>query len=229
MSWTLAEWAPLLAALAVIFLILEFKTPGVGIWATLAVTCGAAFFICQFYMELASYLEVVLVVAGLGLVVAELFILPTGGWLAIGGGLLACTGFVLAFMPDASQFQPATPEWSGNLNSALMRSLLAMATVTSGAILAILALPRMALRTGMAAAAAIDGTSAAPIERELAALAGRRGVAASDLRPGGRVVVDGRELGAVSEHGEFIAVGAPVVVSGVQFGELVVRPAAAGG
>lgn len=225
-SWTLAEWAPLLAALAVVFLILEFKTPGVGIWATLAVICGAAFFICQFYMDLASYVEVVLVVAGLGLVAAELFLLPTGGWLAIAGGLVAATGFVLAFMPDTSQFSPAAPEWNADLTGAVFRSLLSLVAITVGAVLAIIALPRMALRTGLAAAAAIDGTSVMPAERELATLAGRRGTAASDLRPGGRVVVDGRELGAVCEHGEFIARGVEVEVVRIEFGELVVRPVA---
>ncbi|MCK6487130.1 MAG: hypothetical protein L6R48_02110 [Planctomycetes bacterium] len=227
-SWTLAEFAPLLAALAVIFLILEFKTPGVGIWATLAVVCGAAFFVCQFYMELASYVEVVLVVLGIGLVLAELFLLPTGGWLAIAGGMLMAGGFVLAFMPDVSQFDPKTPEWGGNLAGALLRSLLALCAITVAAVLTIIALPRMALRTGLATATAIDGTSAAPLEHDLAALAGQRGTASSDLTPSGRVAVGGREVGAASEHGEFIRAGAAVVVVGVHFGELVVRPAGEG-
>jgi membrane-bound serine protease (ClpP class) len=227
-SWTLAEFAPLLAALAVIFLILEFKTPGVGIWATLAVVCGAAFFVCQFYMELASYVEVVLVVLGVGLVLAELFLLPTGGWLAIAGGLLMAAGFVLAFMPDISQFDPKTPEWGGNFAGALFRSLLALTAITVAAVLTIIALPRMALRTGLATATAIDGTSAAPLEHDLAALAGQRGTASSDLTPSGRVAVGGREVGAASEHGEFIRAGAAVVVVGVHFGELVVRPAGEG-
>lgn len=227
-SWTLAEFAPLLAALAVIFLILEFKTPGVGIWATLAVVCGAAFFVCQFYMELASYVEVVLVVLGIGLVLAELFLLPTGGWLAIAGGMLMAGGFVLAFMPDFSQFDPKTPEWGGNLAGALLRSLLALTAITVAAVLTIIALPRMALRTGLATAAAIDGTSAAPLEHDLAALVGRRGSASSDLTPGGRVAVGGREVGAASAHGEFIRAGTAVEVVGVHFGELVVRPLAEG-
>lgn len=227
-SWTLAEFAPLLAALAVVFLILEFKTPGVGIWATLAVVCGAAFFVCQFYMELASYVEVVLVVLGIGLVLAELFLLPTGGWLAIGGGMLMAGGFVLAFMPDVSQFDPKTPEWGGNFAGALFRSLLALTAITVAAVLTIIALPRMALRTGMATATAIDGTSAAPLEHDLAALAGQRGTASSDLTPSGRVAVGGREVGAASEHGEFIRAGSAVVVVGVHFGELVVRPAGEG-
>lgn len=227
-SWTLSGIAPLLAALAVVFLFLEFKTPGVGIWATLAVVCGAAFFVCQFYMELASYVEVVLVVLGIGLVLAELFLLPTGGWLAIAGGLLMAGGFVLAFMPDVSQFDPKTPEWGGNFAAALLRSLLALSAITVAAVLTIIALPRMALRTGMATATAIDGTSAAPLEHDLAALAGQRGTASSDLTPGGRVAVGGREVGAASEHGEFIRAGSAVVVVGVHFGELVVRPAGEG-
>jgi membrane-bound serine protease (ClpP class) len=102
-SWVLGGYASLLAAAAVLFLILEFKTPGLGIWLTLAVICGSLFFVCQFYLELASYLELTLVLAGVVLVVVDLFVLPTGGILAAGGAALAVSGLVLAFMPDARQ------------------------------------------------------------------------------------------------------------------------------
>ena len=47
------------------------------------------------------------------------------------------------------------------------------------------------------------------------------------LSPGGFVVVNGRDLGASSEHGEYIAVGTTVEIVAVRFGEAIVRLVAA--
>src|SRR5690606_20294487 len=80
-AWTLAGFAPLLAGLCVLFIVFELKTPGVGIWAIMAGGCAVLFFFCQFYLDLAASLEVVLVVLGIAAIVVELFILPTGGLL----------------------------------------------------------------------------------------------------------------------------------------------------
>lgn len=219
-SWVLGGYASLLAAAAVLFLILEFKTPGLGIWLTLAVICGSLFFLCQFYLELANYLELTLVVAGIVLVIVELFVLPTGGMLAAGGAALAVSGLVLAFMPDARQFSPTMPGWSGDLAGALGSSLLALIIVAGGVAMLIAALPHMRALRRIAATGEITATSGdgAP------AVIGRQGIARSDLTPAGFVVIDGRELGATSEHGEFVRAGTTVEVIATSFGEAVVRP-----
>jgi membrane-bound serine protease (ClpP class) len=222
LSWLLGGWAPLLAAAAVLFLILEFKTPGLGIWLTLAVICGGLFFLCQFYLELANYLELSLVIAGVALVLVELFLLPTGGFLAAGGAALAIAGLVLAFMPDARQFSPGMPGWSGDLAGALGSSLLALTVIAVGVAMLIAALPHMRAMRRIAATGEITATSGdgAP------AVVGRQGVARSDLTPAGFVLIDGREHGATSEHGEFVRAGTPVEVIAMSFGEAVVRPLA---
>ena len=224
LSWLLGGYASLLAAAAVLFLILEFKTPGLGIWLTLAVICGSLFFICQFYLELASYLELSLVVAGVVLVMVELFVLPTGGFLAAGGAALAVSGLVLAFMPDVRQFSPTTTGWSSDLASALGSSLLALTVMAGGIAILIAALPHMRAMRRIAATGEITATTGdtAP------ALIGRHGTARSDLTPAGFVVIDGREIGAASEHGEFVRAGTPVEVIAMSFGEAVVRPLTSG-
>lgn len=224
LSWLLGGYASLLAAAAVLFLILEFKTPGLGIWLTLAVICGSLFFICQFYLELASYLELSLVVAGVVLVMVELFVLPTGGFLAAGGAALAVSGLVLAFMPDVRQFSPNTTGWSSDLASALGSSLLALTVMAGGIAILIAALPHMRAMRRIAATGEITATTGdtAP------ALIGRQGTTRSDLTPAGFIVIDGRDIGAASEHGEFVRAGTPVEVIAMSFGEAVVRPVASG-
>jgi membrane-bound serine protease (ClpP class) len=228
LSWTLGGYAPLLAALAVLFVILELKTPGIGIWATLAGVCGVLFFICQFYMELASFPEVILVLLGLVAVGLELFLIPTGGWLALSGAALGLLGLVLAFMPDASQFAPDTPGWSGNLFDALVSSMFAMLVASGGMVALILALPRLAVMRKLASTAEITATSASDAGTAITNLAGvgSRAVARSDLTPNGYIVLAGREISAEAQNGEFIKSGTPVEIVGMRFGEAIVRPVA---
>lgn len=226
LSWTLAGFAPLLAAAALLSVFLEFKMPMGGMWLALAAAAGVGFFVCQFYLDLASSIEVVLVILGLGLIVVELFAFPTGGLIAGSGALLVVGGLVLAFMPDASQFAPATDGWGAALTHALVQSLIAVSVLSAGTIIAIQSLPAMALRTGLADAASIDGTSAGAVEAEAATLIGQAGTVRTLLRPGGQVEIAGRPYGAVSENGEFLQPGDAVTVVGARFGELVVRKSA---
>jgi membrane-bound ClpP family serine protease len=228
LSWTLGGYAPLLAALAVLFVILELKTPGIGIWAILAGTCGVLFFICQFYLELASFPEVILVVLGLTAVLLEIFLIPTGGLLALGGVVLGMLGLILAFMPDASQFAPDSPGWGGNLLEALLRSTVAMVVAAGGVVGLILALPRLAVTRKLASTAEITATAQSDLGTAITNRAGvgSRGVARSDLAPNGYITLDGQEVSAAALNDEFIKAGTPVEVVGMRFGEAVVRPVA---
>ena len=222
-AWTLSGFAPLLAALALLLVFLEFKIPMGGMWLVLAAIVGAGFFVCQFYQDLATSLEVVLIILGVILILVEVFALPTGGLLAAGGALLVVVGLVLSFMPTATQFQPSTDGWGVMAIAAMWRSLTAIVVLTIGTAVMIASLPRLALKTGLADAAAIDGTSGGSLEAEAATLVGLRGTAHTLLRPGGQVRIGQRILGAVSGDGGFIAEGAAVEVTAVHYGEVVVR------
>ena len=224
LSWLLASFAPLLAAAAVFFVFMELKAPGFGLWGTLAIIAGTAFFVCQFYLDLANSLEVVLVVLGIALVIVELFVFSLHGLFAATGAGLLVIGLVLAFMPNSTQFQPDTPFYADSLIHAVRQSIYALAALSVGVVLLILALPKMALRIRLADGAAIDASSAGTIESTAATLTGRPGRTLTALRPGGQVDVEDREYSAVSEHGEFLEPGTPVTVCGSRFGELVVRP-----
>ena len=227
-SWALSGFAPMLAGLAVMLIILEFKFPMGGLFFALAGACGLGFFICQYFMELANYGEVIVILLGLALIVVELFVVPLGGLMLATGGVMMVIGLFFAFMPDVSQFKPETPEYTGNLLNAFASSILAVIAVTVGVILAILALPRLALRTGLATATAIKGTSAGADEVAAASMIGRLGVARSDLAPCGVVLIDGREISGQNVNGSFLAAGTAVRVVQVRFGELIVQTVTAG-
>lgn len=220
-SWFLAGWAPLLAGLAVLFVILEFKMPG-GLFISLAGVAGLLFFICQFYQDLAGYAEVIAVIAGLVVVVLDIFVLPTGGWLSVMGLLLLAGGLVLSFMPDPSQFKPTSDGWGSQLLTALIDSILALAVMTAGVAMAIAAAPRLKAVRRISVEAAIAGTSDGATTA--APGAGRRGIARTGLSPAGFITVDEREISAISQHGVFIAPGTAIEVVEMRFGEAVVKP-----
>lgn len=223
---TLAGWAPLLAGLAVLFLILEFKVPSGGLWLIGAAVCGVAFLVTQYWLQLVGAPEIILIGLGVAAVVLELFVLPTGGLLGIGGLVAMGLGLVLAFMPDGIQFNPSAEGWGTALGSALQQSLLALVLLTVGIAIAIVALPRTRAMRVLASPAAIEGSSAGSVESAAVGLVGRRGMARSELRPTGYVAIDGKDMAATTEHGSLVEAGAEVEVVDSRFGELVVRPVA---
>lgn len=222
---TLGGWAPLLAALAVLFLILEFKVPSGGLWLIGAGICGVSFLVMQYWLQLAGAPEVILIGLGLVAVILELFVLPTGGILGACGLLMVGSGLILAFMPDNLQFDPSAEGWGRALGSALVQSMLSLVIMTVGVVVAIVSLPRTRAMRILASPAAVEATSAGAVEASAASLVGRRLVARTELRPSGYVLVDGRDVAATAEHGVMVEAGAEVVVVESRFGELVVRPA----
>ena len=135
-------------------------------------------------------------------------------------------GLVLAFMPDASQFAPGTVGWGDQLMNALISSMFAMLAAGGGMVALIMALPRLAVASKMASTAEISGTATSDSATAITTLAsvGSRAVARCDLTPNGYIVLDGREISAEAQHGEFIKAGTPVEIIGMRFGEAVVRP-----
>lgn len=224
-SWALAPYASMLAGLAVLFLFLEMKTPGVGIWAVLAGVCGVGFFLCQYYAEMAAYPEIIAVLLGIALVALEFFLLPTGGALAGMGLLLGLGGLIWAFMPDSIQWSPSAEGWSGALGSALRDSILALVMIAVGALVFIRVLPNSRFMRRLAVTSEISGTSASA-EDAAATLIGRRARCRTDLHPAGFVEVDGREVSAQATEGRWIAAGTVVEIVDQRLGEVIVQAAA---
>ena len=223
LSWKLAGFAPLLAAAALLFIFLEFKVPMGGMWLAAAAAAGIGFFVCQFYLDLANYLEVVLILLGIALIIVEFVVVPLAGLFAASGGLLLVVGLVLAFMPTATQFTPSAVGWGDSLISAFFQALWAIGVLSCGTAFMIRIMPRLALKTGLADAAAIEATSASDGEAAARPLLGQTGTVVAILRPAGQVDIAGERRGAVSEHGDYLPEGTPVTVVGVRFNDLVVR------
>ena len=223
-AWALSRFAPVLAGLAVLFLLFELKTPGVGLWAALAALLGAGFLLAQYSLDLMENFELLLIVVGVGLVAAEMFTMAGGGLLAALGAALGLTGLVLGFLPNELAFDFGDPVFVDALRDAAFGGATSVGIVAVGAVLAVRYLPRsMALHRRIAVREEVTATSAGDIEARSATLLGRRGETVEALHPSGMVRFGDESIRARAEHGAYIADGAAVEVVSVEFGEVVVR------
>ena len=222
-AWALSRFAPVLAGLAVLFLLFELKTPGVGLWAGLAALLGTGFLLTQYSLDLIQNFELVLIAIGAGLVVAEALTMVGGGLLAAAGAAIGLTGLVLAFLPNELAFDLDDTFFLDALTDAAFGAATAAGIVAVGTVLAIRYLPRTALHRRLAVEGAVTATSAGAMEVQAAALVGRRGEVAEALHPNGVVRLGGEPIRARAEHGAWIEPGMEVEVVSVEFGEVVVR------
>ena len=226
-AWALSRFAPALAGLAVLFLLFELKTPGVGLWAGLAALLGAGFLLAQYSLDLMENYELLLIVIGVGLVAVEMFTMAGGGLLAALGAAVGFTGLVLGFLPNELTFDFDDPIFLDALGDAAFGGAMSVGIVAAGTVLAIRYLPRsIALHRRIAVEGAVTATSAGDIEARTATLLGERGKATEALHPSGMVRIGTESIRARAEHGAYIAHGSSVEVVSVEFGEVVVRAAA---
>ena len=225
-AWALSRFAPALAGLAVLFLLFELKTPGVGLWAGLAALLGSGFLLAQYSLDLIENFELLLIVIGLGLVAAEMFTMVGGGLLAALGAAIGLTGLVLGFLPNELPLDFGDPIFRDALMEAALGGAASVGIVVAGFVLAIRFLPRTSLHRRIAVQGAVTATSAGDIEDRTTSLLGRRGTATEALHPSGTVRVGGEPIRARAEHGAYIPDGAAVEVVSIEFGEVVVRAAA---
>jgi len=219
----LARWAPLLSGLALLFILFELKTPGVGLWALLGLTFGALFLVSQYTLDMIDYLEVILIVLGLMLIATEFLTLVGGGLLGVAGAALVFIGLVMAFLPNELTFDLSDERFLDALSSASISGLIAIGIMALGIFTFIAAIPRSRLAKRLAVQAEVSATSVGQLEKSAVSLVGKRGVSRDSLRPGGVITIDGYDHNARVEYGAFIDAGQTVEVVAVEFGELIVR------
>ena len=98
--------AGLLLSIGGLALLLELRTPGLGIPGLIGVICLALYFGSHYLVHLAGNVELLLFLGGLLLIILEVFVIPGFGVAGIAGGLMLATGLLLsrigpgAGMPD---------------------------------------------------------------------------------------------------------------------------------
>jgi len=205
----------LLMTIGILGIIVEIRTPGFGVPGALGVASLALFFWGHWLVRLAGWEELLLVGAGLLLLAIELFVTP-------GFGVTGTLGLVALVSGLGLSLIGAGATWEVVLTAVgqVAVSLLLAIAASLGLLRLLPRLPfgrRLVLETELTAR---EGFASAP-ETDRAWL-GKRGTAASPLRPAGIADIEGERVDVVSD-GDFIEAGDPITVVRVDGNRIVVQ------
>jgi membrane-bound serine protease (ClpP class) len=205
----------LLMTIGVLGIIVELRTPGFGVPGAVGIACLALFFWGHWLVRLVGWEELLLVGAGVILLAIELFVTPGFGVTGVLGLAALLGGLGLSLVG-------AGATWAVILG-AIGRVAVSLLLAIAASLLLLRFVPRLpigrrlVLETELTAR---EGFASAP-ERDRAWL-GKRGMAASPLRPAGIADIEGERVDVVSD-GEFIDPGDPIMVVRVDGNRIVVR------
>lgn len=205
----------LLMTLAVLGIILELRTPGFGVPGIVGLACLSLFFWGHWLAQLAGWEEVILAVVGVLLLALEFLVIPGFGVAGVLGILALLGGLVLSMLGQGDTAQFVALAMGRVLLSVLVALVLSflllrfMSRLPAGR--------RLILDTDLSAAQGY----ASPPENEAHWL-GKRGLAASVLRPAGIAEIEGSRVDVVS-NGDLIEPGEAIEVIRVDGNRVVVR------
>jgi membrane-bound serine protease (ClpP class) len=222
-SQYLNAWTPLLMGLGLLALFIEFKTPGFGVFGITGGLLMALVFFGHFIAGLSGHEPALVFVAGVLMIVAELFFFP-GVIIVALSGLLLMLGSLVWAMADLWPNEPVSIN-----GDAFTAPLLNMgAGVLVAVVLAVIFarfMPRGWFWDKMILSAAIDANSQALASAgaQAGGLVGARGVVVTALMPSGQIEIDGRRYEARVAVGMLEAGATVVVVRRSDFGLVVER------
>jgi len=185
----------------------ELQSPGTAFPAIAAVVAAVLYFTPLYLDGFVQYWEIIIFIAGIILLLLEIFVIPGFGITGILGILFIGVGLVFALLDnDYFSFEHVRM-------SDLTRSIL---TVFSGILLGMFFMLWLSSRIGEKGifrkiALNTDLTTSESADQSTHSLVGRTGKAMTVLRPSGKVMIDNEVYDAVSNQG-FIDSGTTVTV-----------------
>ncbi|MCM3611300.1 nodulation protein NfeD [Planococcus sp. MERTA32b] len=197
---------PILLSVAMLGLLLELFTPGIGFPAFIGLTSLMLFFYGHLVAGLAGYESIILLIIGLGLMILEFFV--PGGVAGI-LGIAAVLGSILLA--------------GGDLQTTAIAILIAMIAATSGMVILVKFFgKRLQLFNRIILSDSTDTKSGYVSTANRPELIGQMAVTATELRPSGTIVFGDERIDAVSE-GRYIGRGKNVKIIKVEGSRIVVR------
>jgi membrane-bound serine protease (ClpP class) len=211
----------ILVIAGLVALYIEITTPGFGLPGTVALICFGVVFLGGALLGTVGSLELLIFLAGLTLLLVEVFLIP-------GFGITGITGILaMAYALVFSRLDFTWPRFTWQWDQ-LYRGLLWTAASVAGSVLAVALLyryfPRIAPFRRLFLTSSQDPRQGYTVQEESVGwkLVGRQGVATSPLRPAGKAQIDGEPVDVVTD-GEFLPAGTPVEVAEVSGNRIVVR------
>lgn len=199
----------------------ELQSPGIGFPLIAAVTAAVLYFMPLYLEGLAANWEILLFVIGLVLIALEVFVIPGFGIAGIAGISLAFLGLTLSLVGNIGfDFKPV--QSSRLVEAGLIVVLSGSVSIFGSLFLAVRLfesgmLSRLVLKTDQRKEDGFVGTSTKEFD-----LIGRDGVAYTDMRPAGKVEIDGVLHDAKASAG-FIEKGTHVNVTAYSGAQIKVK------
>ena len=198
----------------------EFNAPGIGVPGFMALVCFGLFFWMNMLAGTAEWLELVLLVLGLGCLAMELFVLPGFGIFGIGGLLMVIAAIVLmtqTFILPSNSYQ------MGVATRGVWGSLMGLFGLIGGFFLMQKLFPHVPMfRHLVMEAPDVAAISEAEKLVDFSGLLHQQGVATTALRPSGKAMFGDQVVQVVSDGG-MIDKGTQVKVVEVQGAKVVVE------
>lgn len=200
---------------------IELSTPGFGLAGSLGLICLILIILSSFALQIASWLELALLLVGLAIILVDLFFLPTFGILGVAGLLFFGAGLLGLLLPgiEAVEYEFDTKTFNAAGQEVLQRLGWISGTVlVATGIIGLLAryfTPTLASYSKLVLSGneqdaskgfiASDSPSSLPPP-------GSQGEAIATLRPSGKVLIAGQIYDALSSGG-FIERGSRITVT----------------
>ena len=209
-------------------LYMEFSSPGFGLPGTVAITCLFLILLSSYALEIANWLEVILLLTGILIILVELFILPTFGLLGFIGIVFFLAGLFGLMLPGLSSinYELDTQTFNAAGEAFFERLAWLSGSLILGSIIILLLTRYMTptfagfrrfVLSGNEQNGFISGASAHDLP-----IPGTVGEAFTPLRPAGKVIFNDIIYDAISS-GTFIEKGATVAVERLDGSVIVVK------
>jgi len=201
----------ILFAIGILGLIIEFKTVGWGIAGTVGLVCLALLFGGHMIAHIDAGIGLIIFVFGVGLLLAEIFIIP-------GFGVAGVAGIILIFFGALFAINTGTGSWTEALR--IVSQSLIIIIVLGGFL--VYFLPKTSIWKTTVLETEEKSESGYTSSDIMSKFQGKIGVTLSQLRPSGIALIDDERVNVISE-GSFIDKKVAVEVVRIEGGKVIVR------
>ena len=208
--------APFLLSLGFLGLVIEIKTPGVGLAGAAGILSLSLFFGSHLIIGLAGMEELLIFGGGALLIAFEVLVVPGFGIFGVLGAAGVLAGVYMSMVGNTALAEDLTQAgW-------VLSTTVAVILVMGWALLKQLPRSQRLFRSGVFLASGTEATGQQPA-LERASLVGSQGVAITDLRPSGVGLFEDERIDIVADS-EWISEGTPIRVMSSEGYRHVVRP-----
>jgi len=203
----------ILIGMAGIFM--EIKMGVWGVPGTVAVIAFALFFGSGYILQLASMFEIVIFLAGVALLLLEIFVIPGFGIIGVLGIIMMIAGLFFGMLSDIDLTDTTLVSY------AIIQIASVFVALTILIIILSKYLPKSNAWNRLILQEKISSKSGYASKPSFEHLIGINGIALTDLRPAGSAIINGNRIDVVTE-GDFISHDSSIVVKNVEGSKIVV-------